>query len=171
MPEPRLASTLMSPEPLLTDSAWPTSPAVMVPEPVRSLAAPVTVSTSMSPEPVAHDASWNWPVARRSAESDLRSRDTPCGQVMSIPTEGPCRSRPERCLGRCTTTVCRDCSTVACAIASSPALFRAVSSTVVVSVSPAATVTWPAPVRTTIVVGPGVSKVCMTELLFWCEVR
>ena len=65
--------------------------------------------------------------------------------------------------------MCRDCSTVACAIASSPALFRAVSSTVVVSVSPAATVTWPAPVRTTIVVGPGVSKVCMTELLFWCE--
>ena len=127
----RLPSTLTSPEPVLTDSASATSPAVTVPEPLFSRAEPVTVSTSMLPEPVEQSASWNWPVARRSAESALEVQGDP---VRAGDVDPDRRTLPQQAgagLGRCTTTVCRDCSTVACAIASSPAALSGVSSTVV----------------------------------------
>ena len=121
---------------------------------ILAISLALIAAATHSPEPVVHEASLNWPVARTSDESAFTSSDTPCGQVISIPTDGPCRSRPPWRLGRKTTTVLRLCSTLAWATASSPAALSGVSSTVVVSVSAAVIVTWPAPVRITSVVSP-----------------
>ncbi len=90
-----------------------------------------------------------------SADSAFTSSTLPVGQVIAIATEGCGRNSPPRWRGRSTTIALRRCSTVASATASSPAAFSGVSSTVVRWVSSAVTVTWPAPQRTTSVVGLG----------------
>ncbi len=151
----------------MTTSALPTCPAATAPEPDLSLAEPVTSPTCTSPEPVVTTASAKVPVASMSADSAFTSSVLPVGHgdldpdgrvrteqpapvtgdvdhdaVRAAARRGPRRRRP------------------------APAALSAVSSTVVRAVSSAVTVTWPAPLRTTRVVGPGVSKVCMELLLF-----
>src|SRR5680860_990209 len=81
---------------------------------------------------------------------------------MAMPTEGPCRNSPARWRGTSTTTELPCWSTRAWATASSAGPLSGVSSTVVRSVASAVTVTWPAPVRTTIVVRTGAGHVTVT---------
>ena len=83
------------------------------------------------------------------------------GQVIRTPTWGPPRNSPPPRRGTSTSSVPWLCSTWVPATASSPAAFRAVSSTVLSGVSWAVMLTWPPPVRTMTVSGPPVWKVCM----------